>query len=191
MPGSSPPRAPRPARRRALALYVLGWAAAGALAALAVVAVLGGTGDGDEVALPPVRETELSRAAARAGCVLWTGPRTATTVPAADGPASRAAPPGVYDAPPPRAALVGALRRGRVVISHPPSVSDEQRERLRALQAAVPEGTLVVPEARMRFAVAIAGWRRVLACRRLEDGTLDALRLFRGRFVGSGPDSPG
>ncbi|MBW3652295.1 MAG: DUF3105 domain-containing protein, partial [Actinobacteria bacterium] len=104
----------------------------------------------------------------------------------------RAAPaaPGFYESPLPRSALVGALRRGIVVISYRPELSQEQRALLRAVHMALPRGTIVVPNARMSFVVAVTAWRRLLGCRRTGRDTLDAVRLFQGRFVGTGPDSP-
>jgi len=39
--------------------------------------------------------------------------------------------------------------------------------------------------------VAVVAWRRVLGCREYARGAPDAIRLFRGRFIGSGPDRPG
>jgi hypothetical protein len=189
MPSSSQPRPPAPAGARGLLVYAVGWAVTGAVVALAVVSVLGG-GDDDEVALPPVRETELTRAATRAGCRLRDGGARAGERPVVDGVAAAPSRAGFYDRRPPEPGLVGALRRGLVVISYRPSLDEDGREQLRALQQAAPSGTLVVPEERMRFAVAVSAYRRLLGCPRLEPRALEAVQLFRGRYVGSGPDSP-
>lgn len=63
---------------------------------------------------------------------------------------------------------------------------------MQALQQTVPAGTVLAPERiRTRYEVTIAGWRRLLACPRFTDATVDAMRLFRGRFIGSGPDRSG
>jgi len=177
-----------PAGGRGLLVYVVGWALTGAVVALVIVGVLRG-GD-DEVSLPPVRETELTRAATRSGCSLRSGVRPARERPLVDGTAGAPARAGFYDRPLPPPGIVGALRRGVVVISYRPSLDEDARAQLRELQQAVPNGTVVVPDDRMPFAVAITAFRRLLGCPRLEPRTLDALRLFRGRYVGSGPDSP-
>jgi hypothetical protein len=98
----------------------------------------------------------------------------------------------VYDDPPDGADLVAALRRGVIVIQHRADLPDDVVDELRALQKAIPEGTIVTPEpVRTRFAVAVVAWRRVLGCRTYARGAVDAIRLFRGRFIGSGPDRPG
>ena len=34
----------------------------------------------------------------------------------------------------------------------------------------------------------VTAWRRLLGCSRFGGGTIDAIRLFRGRFIGTGPD---
>jgi len=190
MDPTSNPGSPRPAGRGALALYVVAWALTGGIVAAALLFALQGGGDDGDVSLPPVRETELTLAAQRAGCELRTGRGRAGDEPPVDGPPATPARAGVYDEPPPTAALVAALRRGVVVISYRRDLPDEQRDELRELQTAVPAGTIVTPNDRMPFVVAVTAWRQRLGCRRIAGPTRDALQLFRGRFVGSGPDSP-
>ena len=72
MPDSPHARVPRPAGGRALALYVVAWLLTGALVAVAAVMLRGGDGD-ETVTLPPVRQTELTQAARRAGSDLRSG----------------------------------------------------------------------------------------------------------------------
>ena len=185
-------RTPASSGRLGLLWYVLGWACAGAVVVAAVL-VLVGRGDDDAVTLPPVRQIQLTAAARTAGCELRTGDRSnvlGLPVPGAPGrPPARA---GVYDDPPDAADLVAALRRGVIVIQHRADLPDDVVDELRALQKAIPEGTIVTPEpVRTRFAVSVVAWRRVLGCRTYATGAVDAIRLFRGRFIGSGPDRPG
>jgi len=168
--------------------YVVGWALTGVVGAVVVVALL--RGGEDEVSLPPVRETQLTQAAREAGCVLRSGAPSRSDEPQVDGPPSAPARPGFYERERSAASIGGALRRGVIVISYRRSVPEGRREELEKVQSAVPEGTIVVPNDRMRFAVAVSGWRRLLGCRRLEPKTLDAMRLFRGRYIGSGPEAP-
>jgi len=160
----------------------------GLVVALGILAIVR---DGEEqVTLPPVRETELGQAARDAGCELRAGAVQRVGDPPVVGPRARAAAPGFYEEAMSRPALVGAMRRGQVVVYYSRELPEGQRDLLKSVQRAVPEGTVVVPDDRMRFALAVTAWRRLLGCPRVGPGTLDAIRLFRGRFLGSGPDSP-
>jgi hypothetical protein len=46
----------------------------------------------------------------------------------------------------------------------------------------------VTPNEDMPYLVAVVTWRRLLGCRTVSDVTTDAVQLFRGRYLGSGPD---
>jgi len=171
--------------------YVLAWAGGAALV-VAVVLVVLGPDDDDAVTLPPVRQIELTAAARAAGCELRSGDAwDVLALPLPGTPRGRAARAGVYDEPPDAAELVAALRRGVIVVQHRADLPERERDELRALQKAIPGGTIVTPEpARSPYAVAAVAWRRVLGCRNYAAGAADAIRLFRGRFIGSGPDRP-
>lgn len=185
-------RTPAPYGRSGLLRYVLAWTSAAALVVAAVLLLLG-RDSGDEVSLPPVRQIELTAAARSAGCDLRAGDRwdvLGLPLPGAAG--DRPARAGTYDEPPDPVELVAALRRGIVVIQHRAELPEEIREELRDLRDAIPAGTIVAPErVRTPYAVAVVAWRRVLACREYRAGAADAIRLFRGRFIGSGPDRAG
>jgi hypothetical protein len=164
--------------------YVLAWlAGAAAIAGIAIVLL-----DGDEpeeVSLPPIRETQLADAARRAGCEL----RREQTDPAVDGSAaSEAARAGFYDESPDGASLVAALRHGVIVIHFRGDLGGERVDDLRRIQEAAPNGTIVTPNASMSFEVAATAYRRLLGCPRATDAAMEAALLFRGRFLGSGPD---
>lgn len=192
MLGGLPNRTPASSGRFGLLRYVLAWAFGGAIVVAAVL-VFVGRDDDDAVTLPPVRQIELTAAARSAGCELRTGDRSNVLgLPVPGAPGRTPAPAGVYDDPPRAADLVAALRRGVVVVQHRADLPEDVIDELRALQKAIPEGTIVTPEpVKTRFAVAVVAWRRVLGCRTYAVGTVDAIRLFRGRFIGSGPDRPG
>jgi hypothetical protein len=182
-------RIARPGSRLPLLGYAAAWlVAAAAIAVLAVVLLHGS--DSQNVSLPPVREMQLSSAAREARCKLvHAGRRGASLTPAVDGPTAIPAAPGVYDQPPATAALIGALRRGVVVIQVGAAVPDGTVDRLADLQRALPEGTIVTrAEPGMPFAIAVTAYRRLLGCPRYTPRALDAVQLFRGRFVGTGPD---
>jgi uncharacterized protein DUF3105 len=169
--------------------YAAAWSvAAAAIAVLAVVLLH--DSNPQSVSVPPVRETELADAARDAGCQLvHADTRGADLNPAVDGPAATPAAPGVYEEAPSTAALVGALRRGVVVIQVGAAVPDGTVEQLADVQRALPDGTIVTRASPgMPFAIAVTAYRRLLGCRRYTQRALDAVQLFRGRFVGTGPD---
>jgi hypothetical protein len=182
-------RRDRRVSRRALLAYAVGWLVAAALA-VAVIVVLTGDGGPDTVSVPPVRQTELGHATVLAGCRLEQVNGGEALNPPVDGPrGARPAAPGNYDHPVASPALVAAIRRGTIVIQYRDSVEGERLDALKSLQAAVPTGTIVVPNATgMPIELAVTAYRRMLACPRFSLRALDAVQLFRGRFLGSGPD---
>jgi hypothetical protein len=168
--------------------YVMAWLAGAAVIAGIAIVLLDGD-EPEEVSLPPIRETQLADAARRAGCELRrTGPREQTD-PAVDGSAaSEAARAGFYDESPDGASLVAALRHGVIVIHFRGDLGGERVDDLRRIQEAAPNGTIVTPNASMSFEVAATAYRRLLGCPRATDAAMEAALLFRGRFLGSGPD---
>jgi hypothetical protein len=67
-----------------------------------------------------------------------------------------------------RAAVEAAVRRGVIVICYGRRVHGDRLDQLRALQPLVPQGTIVAPDTTgMRYAVAVAAYRRLLGCARL------------------------
>jgi hypothetical protein len=180
-----PPRSSGRSRWTRLFVYAAACIAAGALAVGVVLAALDG---GEErVELPPVAQPDLASASQTAGCRLALAEDDRPQEPPSEGAAAAAAPPGVYDEAPPREALVGALREGKVVISHDLEVPGEVKGELEALQALVPEGVLVVPNEGMAVELAASAWRRVVLCPRANGASTDAVRLFQGRFLGARP----
>ena len=168
--------------------YVGVWLAGTAVVA-ALAIVLLDDGEPENVSLPPIRETQLVDAARQAGCELRRARARERTDPAVDGPAtSRAASAGFYDETPDSGSLVAALRRGVIVIHFRPDLDGERVDKLREVQAAAPNGTIVTPNSTMAFEVAATAFRRLLGCPRATDASLEAALLFRGRFLGSGPD---
>lgn len=167
--------------------YAAAWFASAAAITVLVVLLLGGSGP-EEVSLPPVQQTQLAAAARAARCTLVHAAPGERLNPAVDGPADAPAAPGVYKRPPPTAALVGAVRHGIVVIQVGSGVPDEAKDVLTDLQRAAPAGTIIMPAAPgMPFALAVTAYRRLLGCHAYTSGSLDAVRLFQGRFVGTGP----
>ena len=168
--------------------YVAAWLAGAAVVA-AIAIVLLDNGEPEDVNLPPIQGTELVDAARLARCELRrTRPRERTD-PAVDGPAaSQAAGAGFYDEAPETSTLVAALRRGLIVIHFRPDLDGERVDALREFQEAAPNGTIVTPNPTMAFEVAATAYRRLLGCPRASDASVEAALLFRGRFLGSGPE---
>jgi hypothetical protein len=176
--------------RRAVLLYATVWLVAAAAAVGIVFAVFGGEEAGT-VSVPPLRETELGAAAGESRCVLQRADAGERLNPPVDGPAGgHAAKGGFYDKPVSTAQLTSAVRHGVIVIQFREGLSDADVDALKSLQEAVPEGTIVAPNGTgMPFEIAVVAYRRLLGCPRFTTQALDAVQLFRGRFIGSGPDS--
>jgi hypothetical protein len=174
--------------RVAALAYAAAWLVAAAVIVGVLLAVLD-SGEPDEVSLPPVHETELDAAAAQAGCELERAEAGERLNPPVVGGANAApAAPGFYEEPLDGESLLAAMREGVVVI-HFHDLASSEVDLLRDFQEAVPDGTIVVRnETGMPFAVAVTAYRRLLGCRALSQSSADAIQLFRGRFVGSGPD---
>lgn len=175
------------ARAGAIARYALARIAlGGVIAALALVVLDEPAG---RPALPPMHQTELLPAVRSAGCTLRHARPHERVLPPVDGrrgPSARAA---FYRTSPPVGRLTAAVRRGVIVIYYVPRLGDGRLRQLEALQTVVPGGTIVAPDTTgMRYAVAVAAYRRLLACPRFTDAAIDAIRLFRGRHIGTGPD---
>ena len=167
---------------RAVAVYGAVWAAMTAALAFAVISLFG---DEESVTLPPVRAIEMTAAARAAGCEIRRGDRVDEFLPVSGSSAGTPARPGFYDDPPPPGALVEALRRGVIVIHYRRDLPSGRVDELRIVQRAVPSGTIITPNDGMRYTIAATAWRRLLGCSRMTDGTLDAIRLFRGRYIGA------
>lgn len=178
---------PPPPLRGGLLFYAALWLTAGAVVAIAVV-VLAGRAAPQRVAsvgAPPVREVDLATAARRAGCVVRP---LARRVPAAFVPV-RAARPGVYRRPVTRAARQEAVRDGLAVVEYRPDLAEATRDRLVGVQRAAPGGTVLAPSAGLRAdQLSVTTYGRQLRCPAVNAGAFDALQLFRGRYLGSGPD---
>ena len=175
------------ARFRAIAGYASVCLAIGAVVAGIVIALVD---ERDlETALPPVRETQLVKAVRAGGCELRRTPGRAPLGSSVPSTAAAPAQPRFYEQAPSSERLSAALRRGVIVISYRPGLDPVRVQQLRLLQMVIPTGTIVAPHAiAMVDDVAVAAYRRLLRCKRFTEATIDAIRLFRGRFIGTGPE---
>lgn len=177
--------------------YATIWLVTGCLAAGAVVVAVrgasepsGGTSD--------ARRADVERPAASptGGCVSRrdSGRPTLSALraiqPPTLGPPAAPARLGVHTRPPRPAALVGALRRGYIVVQYRPSLARRLVRRLHREFGGGTPPTIVTPDATgMRFEVAVTAWSRVLGCPSADGEALEAVQDFRRRYAGLGPDA--
>lgn len=175
----------------ATARYTLVWLLASAVVALVVALAVR-----SESGLPSEDPIELETAAREAECVLRreTGAAEDSTVdvmqPPTFGPPSQMAAPGVYTRSPSPDQLVGALRRGLIVVQYRPRLAPAQVEVLRRAFADLRETTVITPDATgMRYAVAVTAWTRLLGCSRIAPDVARVARAFHGEYADTGPDA--
>ena len=171
--------------RRALLRYALGWLLAGLAAALVVLLLIRGSSD-----LTPRRNADPIAAVVASGCVLESprGRSADVSRPPVAGPPARPLADGVYRSPPSRERLVGALRRGVVVIQYERGMSVREVAAVeRAFSATAPRRVVVPDGSGMTFRVAATAWGRVLGCSKLDGRVIRALKTFAFRYGGRGP----
>lgn len=203
----------------------LRFAGAGVLGAalIAVIAVAAGGGGGSSssgtaanspvaadikgVALPARRITDLTKAAAAAGCQLHSYPiegRThvsSTVVYKTNPPTSgnhnpTPAPDGVYDPAntPLKENFVHTLEHGRVEYQYRPGTPPAQVKQLEALWNETVNGQpgykqlLFQNNTGMPYAVAAVAWGQTLGCPSLNPRIFDAFRAFRNTYLDKGPE---
>jgi hypothetical protein len=165
----------------------MAWLAAGGAVAAVVVALAGGDGPAHRahahaVPAPPVREVALGDAMRNAGCDVRRSARAATPS------AGATVAPGIYRRPVTAAQRRRVVRAGVVVIEYRHGVDATSLARLMSVQRAAPNGTVLAPSAVLREdAVSVTTFGRQLRCPSITASSFDALQLFRGRYVGSGP----
>lgn len=136
------------------------------------------------VAAPPVREVALGDAMRNAGCDVRRSSRAA--LPGAGATIA----PGIYRRPVSAAQRRRVVRAGVVVIEYRRGVDRTTVARLASIQRAAPNGTVLAPSAALRDdAISVSTFGRQLRCPSITARSFDALQLFRGRYVGSGPGS--
>jgi hypothetical protein len=168
--------------RQALIRYAAGWLVAGVVVALLVVATLR-LADGaprPRPAADPLAQVTAS------GCVLEDprGRPADVSRPPVAGPPARPVADGVYSR-----RLVGALRRGVVVIQYERQLPAADVQRLRdAFSSPVPRRVVAPDGTGMAFKVAGTAWGRVIGCSKLSAGVIRALQRFAERYAGRGPD---
>jgi hypothetical protein len=185
-------RRPERASRWAAGRYALAWLAAVALAAAAAIGLSG-------TAAPPHHSPTggagaLTAAARQGGCVLRqeTGRISRRDLdvmqPPTFGPSGPPAAPGVYRRSPAPTALVGALRRGAVVVQYRAGAGSRTVRRVRGAVVLAAVRSIVTPDRTgMRYAVAATAWGRLLGCPRVSDSALLAIQTFVARYGAGTP----
>jgi len=160
-----------------------------------------GTTGVQDVAVPPPRATDLGAAALAAGCVVRefqsegyehtrAAVRYRTNPPTSGNHDPEVAADGAYPSgnTQPVGRLVHALEHGRVEIQYRPGLD---ARRVGQLQTVFGEqggyhALLFENATGMPYDVAVASWRRLLACPRIDDRTFDAIRAFRAAYTDKG-----
>jgi hypothetical protein len=153
---------------------------------------------------PAVAEASLAAAAAKAGCDLRLDLRdegNSHLSPGQAAPDYRTDPPtsgdhsetpqadGAYSEPPDSVNVVHSLEHGRVVIQYAPDLTSSDQLALKGVFDESPGGMLLLPNPKTSYRVAATAWTNLLGCKRYEGAkTLDAIRAFRDRFRGQGPE---
>ena len=175
---------------RAVLRYGVAWLAATAVLVVGVLIAVRGLADGPDGSGRAVFAGPGTPCGERHD----TGPadRSATLVmqPPTFGPPAEPAPAGEHQRSPRPEALVGALRRGRIVVQYRPGLQPVFVRRIEREFDAMERETVITPDATgMRYAIAVTTWRRVLGCSAVDAKALRAARDFALRYAGSGPDA--
>jgi Protein of unknown function (DUF3105) len=165
------------------------------------------TGNGSNVAIPGVQETDLKKAAAAAGCTLADPRIEGNTHEDKDFKASdyKTNPPtsgnhnpvwyqdGEY-APgntPKLGQLVHPLEHGRIEIQYKKDTPKATVQQLESLFTSLDDGyhmLLFENTTNMSYAVAATAWGHSVTCPTMNDKVFDALRTFRTAHINKGPE---
>jgi len=159
---------------------------------------------------PSVELTDLSEAAKAANCVLRENlPDEGNShVPDTDEVAYRTNPPtsgnhnpvaiadGAYSTPlnlntakaPNVRNFVHSLEHGRVEIQYSQKLPEPDQLRIKGVFDESPAGMLIFPDNQMPYAVAATAWTALLGCPDYSPVALDAIRDFRDKYRGNGPE---
>ena len=92
---------------------------------------------------------------------------------------------GIYTSEVPDVVQVHNLEHGTVVIQYRPDLGASDVEAVRDFARSKPSHILVAPRNDLSDSVVVTSWRRML---RLETVDLDALNVYYGEFVRTGPE---
>jgi len=158
--------------------------------------------------VPAAKETDLTKAAQKAGCVVKLElrdegkehlPETATPPPYGTSPptsGNHAESPyqqadGAYSEMPSPLFFVHSLEHGRMEVQYSPDLDEDAQLELKGLYETMYGGTLLFPNDDMPYEVAATTWTNLIGCPEYKgQATLDAIRAFGrktwGRYGGEG-----
>jgi len=158
--------------------------------------------------VPAAKETDLTKAAQKAGCVVKLKlrdegkehlPPTATPPPYGTSPptsGNHAESPyqqadGAYSEMPDPLFFVHSLEHGRMEVQYSPDLDEDAQLELKGLYETMYGGTLLFPNDDMPYEVAATTWTNLIGCPEYKgQATLDAIRAFGrktwGRYGGEG-----
>lgn len=97
---------------------------------------------------------------------------------------------GAYAKMPKLVNFVHSIEHGRVEVQYAPDLPEADQLALKGVFDESPSGMLLFPNPGMPYEVAATAWTQLLGCKRYEGAkTLDAIRDFRDRFRGRGPEA--
>jgi hypothetical protein len=184
----------------------------GAIVALVVVVAAGGGGGDSNAAYgfstkakntspPPAAQIpDLQRAAAAAKCTLQNPPiegrthvtgkvKYHTNPPTSGNHYPIPQDDGVYTQTPPFTHLVHTLEHGRIEIQYSPDIAPRRLAQLGGLFNEEPSYTVLFPNSKMPYQVAVTAWGHLAGCKRVTDAFFDVIRDFKRRYLGTAPES--
>lgn len=97
---------------------------------------------------------------------------------------------GAFTATPSPLNFVHALEHGRVEIQYSSKLSEAEQLELLGLYDEDPAGMIVFPNDDQPFEITATAWRQTMGCESYDgEATLDAIRAFRDRYRGRGPEA--
>jgi hypothetical protein len=186
--------------------------ALGAIVAIVVVVAAGGGGGGangsalgfskkaeTSATPPPEKIADLPAAAKAAGCRLANPPiegrthvtgkvKYKTNPPTSGNHYPIPQDDGVYTKSPPFTHLVHTLEHGRIEMQYKPGIDPKRIAQLGGLYNEDPSYTLLFPNAKMPYEIAVTAWGHLAGCKKVTDESFDVIRDFKRRYLGAAPE---
>jgi hypothetical protein len=198
-------------KRRVYSIVAGGVLLVGATVAVIVAVAAGGGSSSSDSAFgfsktaspsatpPPEKIADLQQAAKAAGCILLNPPiegrthvtgkvKYHTNPPTSGNHYPIPQDDGVYKQTPPFTHLVHTLEHGRIEIQYKSSIDPKRIAQLGGLYNADKSYTVLFPNSKMPYRVAVTAWGHLAGCKKVNDATFDLIRDFKRRYLGTGPE---